>query len=254
MMPCYAAICLRWQPAVSTSYPPAANIYLRDPSLCAVTSATIQQVSRGRFMLGIGVSHRPVLEAMGIEMGNARARLRDYTLALRKAFTGDMAKKFGVHFPHPTEPVPIYFGAVTLETVRMAGELADGLLLVHCTAQRLSQVIRTARESARQHGRRPDEVNVATAVQVYLHDDLRVARDAARDGMALTWDCPITIGCCATVVSKPRRRRERKPGPVEIPMRWPPQCRIGCWTPWCFTVPQAAVENSWPRWVKAALI
>ena len=62
--------------------PNVANIYLRDPSLCAVTSATIQQASQGRFMLGIGVSHRPVLEAMGIEMGNARARLRDYTLAL----------------------------------------------------------------------------------------------------------------------------------------------------------------------------
>lgn len=180
--------------AVATSrihiVPNVANIYLRDPSLCAVTSATIQQVSHGRFMLGIGVSHRPVLEAMGIEMGNARARLRDYTLALRKAFTGEMAKKFGVHFPHPTEPVPIYFGAVTLETVRMAGELADGLLLVHCTAQRLSQVIRTARESARQHGRRPDEVNVATAVQVYLHDDVRLARDAARAGMALYMGLP----------------------------------------------------------------
>src|SRR5271170_3335798 len=180
--------------AVATSrihiVPKVANIYLRDPSLCAVTSATIQQASHGRFMLGIGVSHRPVLEAMGIEMGNARAQLRAYTLALRKAFTGEMAKKFGVHFPHPTEPVPIYFGAVTLETVRMAGELADGLLLVHCTAQRLSQVIRTARDSARQHGRRPDEVNIAAAVQVYLHDDVGLARDAARAGMALYMGLP----------------------------------------------------------------
>ncbi len=170
--------------------PNVANIYLRDPSLCAVTSATIQQASQGRFMLGIGVSHRPVLEAMGIEMGNARARLRDYTLALRKAFTGEMAKKFGVHFPHAPQPVPIYFGAVTLETVRMAAELADGLLLVHCTAQRLSQVIRTVRESARQHGRRPDEVNVATAVQVYLHDDIKLAKEAARAGMALYMGLP----------------------------------------------------------------
>ncbi len=167
-----------------------ANIYLRDPSLCAVTAATIQQASQGRFMLGIGVSHRPVHEGMGIEMGNARERLRGYTLALRKAFAGEVGKNLGVRFPHPAEPVPIYFGAVTLETVRLAGELADGLMLVHCTAQRLSQVIRTARESARHHGRRPDEVAVATAVQVYLHDNVKLAREAARAGMALYMGLP----------------------------------------------------------------
>jgi alkanesulfonate monooxygenase SsuD/methylene tetrahydromethanopterin reductase-like flavin-dependent oxidoreductase (luciferase family) len=166
------------------------NIYLRDPSLCAVAAATIQQASQGRFVLGIGVSHRPVHEGMGIEMGNARERLRGYTLALRKLFTGDSAKNPMVRFPHPSEPVPIYFGAVTLETVRLAGELADGLMLVHCTAERLAQVIRAARESARHHGRRPDEVAIATAVPVYLHDNEKLAKEAARAGMALYLGLP----------------------------------------------------------------
>jgi alkanesulfonate monooxygenase SsuD/methylene tetrahydromethanopterin reductase-like flavin-dependent oxidoreductase (luciferase family) len=170
--------------------PNVANIYLRDPSLCAVTAATVQQASHGRFILGLGVSHRPVLEAMGIEMGNARQKLRNYTLAVRKAFSGEMAKKFGVRFPHPTETVPIYFGAVTMETVRLAGELADGVLLANCTAQRLSRMIRVARESARQFGRRPDEVAVATTVSVYLHDNLKVAKEAARAGMALYLGLP----------------------------------------------------------------
>jgi alkanesulfonate monooxygenase SsuD/methylene tetrahydromethanopterin reductase-like flavin-dependent oxidoreductase (luciferase family) len=167
-----------------------ANIYLRDPSLCAVTAATIQQLSHDRFILGIGPSHRPVLQAMGIEMGNAREHLRKYTQDLRTAFSGERAKSLGVRFPHPALPVPIYFGALTLETVRMAGELADGLLLVHCTAQRLSQVIRAARESARQFGRRPDVVTVATSVQAYVHDDLKLAQEAARAGMALYLGLP----------------------------------------------------------------
>jgi alkanesulfonate monooxygenase SsuD/methylene tetrahydromethanopterin reductase-like flavin-dependent oxidoreductase (luciferase family) len=167
-----------------------ANIYLRDPSLCAVTAATIQQASQGRFILGIGPSHRPVLAAMSIEMGNAREHLRKYTLALRKTFGGELAKNLGVHFPHPSEPVPIYFGAVTLETARMAGEMADGLLLVHCTAQRLAKVIQTVRGSARQFGRRPDVVTVATSVQTYIHDDLKLAKEAARAGMALYMGLP----------------------------------------------------------------
>ncbi|HKD69733.1 MAG TPA: LLM class flavin-dependent oxidoreductase [Candidatus Binataceae bacterium] len=184
---CYMLVTATNRVRVATN---VANIYLRDPSLCAVTAATIQQASQGRFILGIGPSHRPVLQAMGIEMGNAREHLRKYTMELRKAFGGARAKNLGVHFPHPGEPVPIYFGALTLETVRMAGELADGLLLVHCTAQRLAQVIRATRESARQFGRRPDEVAVVTSVQAYVHDDVKLAKEAARAGMAIYMGMP----------------------------------------------------------------
>ena len=167
-----------------------ANIYLRDPSLCAVTAATIQQASQGRFILGIGTSHRPVLQAMGIEMGNARDHLRKYTLDLRTAFGGERAKSLGVHFPHPSEPVPIYFAALD------AGDGADGRGTGRRPAagalhrSRLSQVIRVARESARQFGRRPDVVTVATTVQAYVHDDLRLAKEAARAGLALYMGLP----------------------------------------------------------------
>jgi alkanesulfonate monooxygenase SsuD/methylene tetrahydromethanopterin reductase-like flavin-dependent oxidoreductase (luciferase family) len=170
--------------------PNVANIYLRDPSLCAVTAATIQQASQGRFILGIGVSHRPALEILGIEMGNAREKLRNYTLKLRETFAGEVARVFGVRFPRPEVPVPIYFGAVTLETVRLAGELADGLLLVHCTPDRLRKVIATAQDSARRHGRPADAVTVTTAVQTYVHDDLELAKEAARTGMALYMGLP----------------------------------------------------------------
>src|SRR5579883_2879481 len=153
MLCCYILATATSRVRIATN---VANIYLREPSLCAVAAATIQQASQGRFILGIGPSHRPVLQGLGIEMGNARDHLRKYTIGLRRSFSGERAKSLGIRFPHPAEPVPIYFGALTLETVRMAGEMADGLLLVHCTAQRLSQVIGAARDSARSHGRRPD--------------------------------------------------------------------------------------------------
>lgn len=144
------------------------NIYLREPSLCASAAATIQQASQNRFILGIGISHRPVLGAMGIEMGDGRGKLRSYTLAMRQFFTGETARSFSNYFPQPTKPVPIYFGAVTLETVRMAGELADGLALVLSSEERLRQVIRTARDSARQHGRGPGDVAIACGVMTFM--------------------------------------------------------------------------------------
>ncbi|MGH7838902.1 MAG: LLM class flavin-dependent oxidoreductase, partial [Candidatus Binataceae bacterium] len=47
------------------------NIYLREPTLCAAAAEMAQDAAGGRFVLGLGVSHRPALEARGIEMGNA---------------------------------------------------------------------------------------------------------------------------------------------------------------------------------------
>jgi alkanesulfonate monooxygenase SsuD/methylene tetrahydromethanopterin reductase-like flavin-dependent oxidoreductase (luciferase family) len=160
------------------------NIHLREPSLCASAAATIQQASGDRFILGIGISHRPVLGAMGIEMGNGRERLRDYTMALRRFSTGETAASFANYFPQPKKPVPIYFGAVTLQTARMAGELADGLALVLSTPERLGRMIRAARDNAIRHGRRPEEVAAACGVMTFIHDDLTTAREAARAGLA----------------------------------------------------------------------
>lgn len=161
-----------------------ANIYLREPSLCASAAATIQQASQGRFILGIGISHQPVLAAMGIEMGNGREKLRRYTLALRQFFTGEAARSFSNYFPQPAAPVPIYYGAVTLETGRMAGELADGLALVLTSEGRLRQIVSAARDSARRRGRAPGEVAIACGVMTFVHEDLALAREAARAGLA----------------------------------------------------------------------
>src|SRR6202049_709617 len=56
-----------------------ANIYLRDPGLCAIAAEMVQEAAQGRFILGLGTSHRPALEARGIEMGHERDRLRRAT-------------------------------------------------------------------------------------------------------------------------------------------------------------------------------
>src|SRR6202045_481804 len=71
------------------------NIYLREPTLCAAAAEMVQDASNGRFILGLGVSHRPALEARGIDMGNARDRLRRDTSIIRKAIAGDLSR-FGV--------------------------------------------------------------------------------------------------------------------------------------------------------------
>jgi len=159
------------------------NIYLREPALCAVAAEMVQDAANGRFILGLGVSHRPALEARGIEMGNARDRLRRDTEVIRKAFRGEL-DMFGMKFPTPSHPIPIYFAALALETSKLGGELADGLMLYMCTPERMRKSIDAANQVARQHGRAPGSLTMTCGIPVYLHDDLKVAYEAARRGLA----------------------------------------------------------------------
>ena len=134
------------------------NIYLREPTLCAAAAEMVQDAADGRFILGLGVSHRPALQARGIEMGNARDRLRRDTTVIRATLSGETAM-FGMKFRQPKKAHSIYYAALALETARLGGELADGLML--CTPERMRKSIEVAHETAKQHGRKPSDI-VAT--------------------------------------------------------------------------------------------
>ena len=159
------------------------NIYLREPTLCAAAAEMVQDASDGRFILGLGVSHRPALEARGIEMGNARERLRRDTSIIRDALDGK-ATMFGMKYRQPRTPVPIYYAALALETARLGGEIADGLMLYLCTPERMRKSIDAAHQAARQHGRKPSDIAMTVGVPVFLHDDLKTAYASARRGLA----------------------------------------------------------------------
>jgi alkanesulfonate monooxygenase SsuD/methylene tetrahydromethanopterin reductase-like flavin-dependent oxidoreductase (luciferase family) len=159
------------------------NIYLREPSLCAAAAEMVQDAAQGRFILGLGVSHRPALELRGIDMGNARDRLRRDTKVIRDAFNGKL-DMFGMKFRAPKHPIPIYYAALALETSKLAGELADGVMLYMCTADRMRKSIDAARNVALHHGRKPSDITMTCGLSVFLHDDLKTAYAAARQGLS----------------------------------------------------------------------
>jgi alkanesulfonate monooxygenase SsuD/methylene tetrahydromethanopterin reductase-like flavin-dependent oxidoreductase (luciferase family) len=159
------------------------NIYLREPALCAIAAEMVQEAAQGRFILGLGVSHRQALEARGIEMGNARDRLRRDTEIIRKAFRGEL-DMFGMKFPTPSHSIPIYYAALALETSKLGGELADGLMLYMCSPERMRKSIDAANQVARNLGRAPGSVTMTCGVPVFLHDDLKAAYEAARGNLA----------------------------------------------------------------------
>jgi 5,10-methylenetetrahydromethanopterin reductase len=158
------------------------NVYFRQPALCAAAAVMVQEVSGGRLTLGLGVSHRPFMQAMGIEMGNARDKLRSVTVALRKIFGGEL--NIGVPFRKPKTPIPIYYGALALETAKLAGELADGVELYMCPTDRMRKLADAARQTAVSSGRKASDIAITVGLPTFVDDNLEKAYDAARQQLS----------------------------------------------------------------------
>jgi alkanesulfonate monooxygenase SsuD/methylene tetrahydromethanopterin reductase-like flavin-dependent oxidoreductase (luciferase family) len=160
-----------------------ANIYFRAPHLLAAGAQMIQEESGDRFILGLGVSHRPALSSLSIEMGNAREHLRHTTEIVRKGLAGEPVSERGMRLRSAAEPVPIYFGALVKETARLAGEIADGLMLYLAWPARMREMIELAHAEARRCDRDPRDIAVTMGLPLYVHDDRVKALDAARRGL-----------------------------------------------------------------------
>jgi alkanesulfonate monooxygenase SsuD/methylene tetrahydromethanopterin reductase-like flavin-dependent oxidoreductase (luciferase family) len=104
-----------------------ANIYVRHSYVCAQGAALIADATAGRFSRGLGVSHQPVNQALGIDMANPAEAVRQYVIEVRGWLRGEGPT---THLPqHPApEHVPIYVAALTSRTVEQAAALADGII------------------------------------------------------------------------------------------------------------------------------
>jgi alkanesulfonate monooxygenase SsuD/methylene tetrahydromethanopterin reductase-like flavin-dependent oxidoreductase (luciferase family) len=102
-----------------------ANVYLRHPYVCAQGAALIGASTGGRFILGLGVSHQPVNDALKINMLNAGEVVRQYTADVQAWLRGEGPATHLPQMPAP-QKVPVYVAAITSRMVEQASELADG--------------------------------------------------------------------------------------------------------------------------------
>jgi alkanesulfonate monooxygenase SsuD/methylene tetrahydromethanopterin reductase-like flavin-dependent oxidoreductase (luciferase family) len=138
----------------------------------------IDETSHGRLILGMGVSHRPIVEGVYQEktMESPRTFFRNYVTIVRDILTGKgyagapMKPKAAVH------GVPIYMAALALGTVELAGELADGVALYLCPKSRLPKVYAALEKGAARAGRTRSQIDITTGLLACVSDDLRAAR------------------------------------------------------------------------------
>src|SRR3989454_11068749 len=107
----------------------------------AQEALTLQETTGGRLRLGIGVSHRPMMEgALGLDMGRPLEVMREYVAVLRQALGGRVqhaGPRYRVAWQSgvprlPSPPSPIYLAGLGPAMLELAGEIADGAVLWLC--------------------------------------------------------------------------------------------------------------------------
>ncbi|MGE0822305.1 MAG: LLM class flavin-dependent oxidoreductase [Candidatus Binatia bacterium] len=168
-----------------------ANIYLRHPALCAETAVAIDDASKGRLILGLGVSHRPIVEGVLQEkMENARNFFRAYINTVRGITMGKGYPNSPVQPQAATHRVPIYIAALALGTVELAAELTDGVMLYLFPKNRMPKIQNALERGAAKAGRKVSEVDITTGLPACISDDVNAAKEAAKKNLAFYGGLP----------------------------------------------------------------
>ena len=154
-------------------------IYTRTPSLMAQCAATLQDVSGGRFTLGVGVSSKTIVERWnGVPYDKPLGRIQEYVEVVRRLLAWEKLEHAGRYYDvsgylllmhNPQPPSPIIIGALNEQMLRAGGEVADGVCLnwigAHAVGDALAQV---------QAG--PRDTTNACFVRVCVTDDVDAVR------------------------------------------------------------------------------
>jgi probable F420-dependent oxidoreductase len=177
-----------------------AGVFTRGPALLALTAATMAQGAPGRFVLGLGASSDVIVRDWnGIAYDRPLARTRDVVALAREALTGarvsrtlETASMRGFRlFGGMSAPVPVYVAAQREGMLRLAGEVADGVMLNWLTPDNASRSVAIVREAARVAGRDPAALEVVCRIFVIMDEDEELARTAARRLIAGYLNVPV---------------------------------------------------------------
>jgi len=164
-------------------------IYTRTPATMAQTAATLDELAGGRLTLGLGVSHRPVVEGWhGQTIDRPVAEMREYAGIVRAILRGEdppRGEKWqtGFHLVglEPRPALPIYIAGLSPAMLRLAGEIADGVILWLCNPSYIREVVVPAvREGRERAGLTLDGFDVVAAVPGALTSEPEAAYSAMR--------------------------------------------------------------------------
>ncbi len=169
------------------------NPYTINPAEIAMMAATLDEVSGGRFNLGISSGAEDFLQWVGITPSKPRTAVIETIQAVNRLTGGEQAKDDGQFLQWsdesylrfaPLRRVPIYIGAMSPNMLRAIGEVADGGLPLLFPPEHYQSAMTYIREGAERAGRDISSVDVAACIWCSISDDYDAAVDVLKEKIA----------------------------------------------------------------------
>ncbi len=181
----------------------------RTPAMTAMTATTLNELSGGRFLLGLGLSGPQVVEGWhGVAYGKPLGKTREYVSIVRSAiarqkplthsgahyqipYTGADATGLGKPLKlmtHPTHPLPIYLAAIGPKNVTLTAEIADGWLPIFYSPERSGSIYGSLMEEGFAKSSEDNKANrfdTVASVHAIVTDDIERARNQIKPTLAL---------------------------------------------------------------------
>lgn len=170
------------------------NVYSRSPTLIAQSFATLDEISDGRAIVGLGTSGPIVIENWhGMRFRQPLTRTREVVEIVRLALSGERVDYEGEIFKlggfrmlvrSVQARLPVYLATFKSKAVRQTGEIADGWLPTHVSVRHVDLLRDDLLAGAKAAGRNPDEIDVAALTLVACAEDGEIARGLCREHLA----------------------------------------------------------------------
>jgi alkanesulfonate monooxygenase SsuD/methylene tetrahydromethanopterin reductase-like flavin-dependent oxidoreductase (luciferase family) len=174
-------------------------IYSRTPVATAQSFGTLDEYSGARAIIGLGVSHRPAVEAWyGQEIEQPLREMREYVGIVRAILRNEdppQGETFHSHFHfmgfEPRPDIPIYLAGLAPGMLRLAGEIADGVVLWLCNPEYIrSTVVPSIAEGRAKAGKSPEGFDIVAAVPAAVTSEPEQARAQLRSELVPYFSLP----------------------------------------------------------------
>jgi probable F420-dependent oxidoreductase len=170
------------------------SVFVRTAPTIAMAASSVADLSGGRFILGLGSSHKVQVEPEhGVAYAKPLTRTRE-TVAIVRAlirdghvrFDGETVRieNFDLWYMPRHRDVPVYLAAVFARGVALAGEVADGVILTRSTLDTAATVRQQLGDAARQAGRDPSAIEMTSLLPTAVADTRKAALATLRPGVA----------------------------------------------------------------------
>ncbi|HSE84414.1 MAG TPA: LLM class flavin-dependent oxidoreductase [Thermodesulfobacteriota bacterium] len=169
-------------------------VFSRTPAIIAQTIATLDEISEGRIILGLGISGPIVIENWhGIKFEKPIERTKEYVEIIRIILSGDRAnyegeifklKDFRLQFNPLRKDIPIYIASLGTKNIRLTGEIADGWIPFLVPKEYIPEAKRELAAGAKVKGRDLDQITVCSYIPACISKDADLSKKLIQEHIA----------------------------------------------------------------------